>query len=452
MDAVGRQLEGAHAVQLGTDEGRGLRCPRGSMPLRHRVIAAAHELGPGVVTGAADDDPSGIATYSQAGAQFGYSLLWTMLLTFPLMSAVQLVSAHIGRVTGQGLARNLVSAFPRSMVASLIAILVVVNTINIGADLSAMGASAELVTGRGRHLFVFGFAVASVLLQLFIPYHRYARILKWMTLSLFAYVGVLLVVHTDWRAAIRGLIWPSDLGPPAVLTIVALFGTTISPYLFFWQSAQEAEEIADTPGSRPLKYAPQHAKEQFRRMRADTIAGMAFSNIISVTIILATAATLHASGITHIETAAEAAEALRPIAGRFAFLLFAVGIVGTGLLAVPVLAGSAAFAVSEVRGWKRGLEYMPAQALRFYGVIAVATLFGMGFDWISVDPVKALFWSAVLNGLAAVPLMAAMMVLVGRRSVMGPFTAAPSLLLFGWVATLVMAAAAVALIAQAALG
>jgi NRAMP (natural resistance-associated macrophage protein)-like metal ion transporter len=430
--------------------GRRTRRKARSGGLKKRLIAAAHDLGPGVITGAADDDPSGIATYSQAGAQFGYGLLWTMLLTFPLMSAVQLVSAHIGRVTGQGLARNLVSAFPKGVVLSLVGLLVVANAINIGADLSAMGASAELVTGGGRHWFVIAFAVGSMLLQLFIPYHRYARILKWMTLSLLAYVGVLLVVRTDWAAALRGLVWPSQLQGSAALTIVALFGTTISPYLFFWQSAQEAEEIVDTPGGRPLKDVPRAAKRQFRRMRVDTIIGMAFSNVIAMIIILATAATLHAHGITRIDTASEAAEALRPIAGRFAFLLFAMGIIGTGLLAVPVLAGSAAFAVSETGDWKRGLEYMPGQAMRFYGLIAGATLLGIAFDWISIDPVKALFWSAVFNGLAAVPLMGAMMVLVARRTVMGRFTAAPLLSFFGWAATAVMGAAAAALIVQVA--
>jgi Mn2+/Fe2+ NRAMP family transporter len=425
------------------------RSPR-SAGLRKRLLAAAHELGPGVVTGAADDDPSGIATYSQPGAQFGYGLLWTMLLTYPLMSAVQLVSAHIGRVTGEGLAKNLAAAFPRFVVVSLVSILVVANAINIGADLSAMGASAELVVGGGRHWFVLAFALVSVLLQLFIPYHRYARFLKWMTLSLFAYVGVLLVVHTDWRDAWRGMIWPSALNGDAILTIVALFGTTISPYLFFWQSAQEVEDIVDTPGSRPLKSAAGVATSQFKRMRLDTMVGMAFSNVVSITIILATAATLHAHGVTQINTAADAANALRPIAGPLAFLLFAMGIVGTGLLAVPVLAGSAAFAVSETGNWKRGLEYMPAQAMRFYAVIAGATLLGMSLDWISIDPIKALFWSAVLNGLAAVPIMVAMMLLVARRSVMGRYTAAPALLFFGWAATIVMGAAAIALLVQAA--
>jgi Mn2+/Fe2+ NRAMP family transporter len=372
-----------------------------------------------------------------------------MPLTLPLMSAVQLVSAHIGRVTGKGLAKNLASAFPKPLVLSLIGILVAANTINIGADLSAMGASAELVVGGGRHWFVFGFAMATVFLQLFIPYHRYARILKWLTLSLFAYVGVLVVVHTDWPAAIRGLVGVTDVGPSASLVIVALFGTTISPYLFFWQSAQEAEEIIDTR-ARPLKERPRAAKRQFKRMRVDTILGMAFSNVIAITIILATSATLHAHGVTRIDTAAQAAEALRPIAGRFAFLLFALGIIGTGLLAVPVLAGSAAFAVSEVREWKHGLEYKPGQAARFYALIAGATVLGLSFDWISVDPMKALFWSAVLNGLVAVPIMFAMMILVARRSVMGRFTAAPLLMLFGWAATLLMGAAAIALLVHAA--
>ena len=290
MDSLGSELELLRAVNPGARAAAGQMHAETSVPRRRRFIAAAHELGPGVVTGAADDDPSGIATYSQAGAQFGYGLLWTMLLTFPLMSAVQLVSAHIGRVTGQGLARNLVNAFPKAVVLFLVGLLLVVNTINIGADLSAMGASAELVVGTGRHWFVLGFAVGSVLLQLFVPYHRYARLLKWMTLSLFAYVGVVLVVHTDWEAAIQGLVWPSIFNGSAIVTIVALFGTTISPYLFFWQSAQEAEEIVDTPGSRPLRSDSRPAKQQFRRMRLDTIVGMAFSNIIAMTIILATAA------------------------------------------------------------------------------------------------------------------------------------------------------------------
>jgi NRAMP (natural resistance-associated macrophage protein)-like metal ion transporter len=409
------------------------------------LVRSVEQLGPGLVTGAADDDPSGIATYSQAGAQFGYGLMWTMVLCYPLMSAVQLVSAHIGRVTGSGLANNLVSTFPKKVVGVLVAILLIANTINIGADLSAMAASASLVAGGGEHVFVIGFAIASTLLQLFVPYHRYARILKWLTLSLFAYVAVLLVVHTDWTDALIGLVWPRDLGRDALLTIVALLGTTISPYLFFWQSSQEAEEMADS-NRKPLKRSPRSASKQFRRMRIDTLAGMAFSNAISLAIIMATAATLHRQGVTQIGSAAQAAQALRPFAGQFAFLLFAFGIIGTGFLAVPVLAGSGAFAVAEIFGWREGLEYQPQQAAGFYSIIVLATLIGVLIDWSPIDPIRALFWSAVLNGLAAVPLMAAMMIVVSSKRVMGRFTASRPLLLFGWAATLVMAVAAAAML------
>ena len=411
-------------------------------PLKQRLVEAAEGLGPGVVTGAADDDPSGIATYSQAGAQFGYGLLWTMVLTFPLMSAIQLVSARIGRVTGQGLARALIRSFPPSVVGALVTILVVANTINIGADLAAMGAAAELVVGRGGHFFTIGFALLSVGLQLFIPYDRYARFLKWLTLSLFAYVAVLFLVKVDWAAALRGLVWPSQMNEAVAVTIVAVFGTTISPYLFFWQSSQEAEEVATHADSKPLKTSPKGASKEFRRIRFDTISGMAFSNLIAIAIMTATAATLHAQGVTTIDSAADAAEALRPVAGNFAFALFALGIIGTGLLAVPVLAGSAGFAVAEARGWHAGLEFKPSQAVGFYSVIVAATVTGILLDWAPIDPIKILFWSAVLNGIVAVPLMAAMMLLVSRRSVMGRFTAPRALLIFGWAATAVMFVAA----------
>jgi NRAMP (natural resistance-associated macrophage protein)-like metal ion transporter len=414
--------------------------------LNQRIVNSLEELGPGLVTGAADDDPSGIATYSQAGAQFGYGLMWTMLLCYPLMSAVQLVSAHIGRVTGAGLANNLVGTFPKRFVGALIGILLIANIINIGADLSAMGEAATLVVGGSEHAYVLAFALVCTLLQLFLSYRRYARVLKWLTLSLFAYVAVLLVVRTDWSAALIGLVLPTDLGRDALLTIVALFGTTISPYLFFWQSAQEAEEIA-TSKQRPVKQEPRSAPGQFRRMRFDTLTGMAFSNLISLAIIMAAAATLHRQGITQIGSAAEAAEALRPVAGQFAFAFFAMGIIGTGLLAVPVLAGSAAFAVAEVFGWKEGLEYQPRQAAGFYSIIVLATLVGALIDWSPIDPMRALFWSAVLNGLAAVPLMIAMMVVVSRHKVMGRFTASPSLLAFGWAATAVMTLASGAMLA-----
>ena len=371
--------------------------------------------------------------------------MWTMLLCYPLMSAVQLVSAHIGRVTGLGLARNLAGTFPKQFVGLLIGILLIANIINIGADLSAMGEAARLVVGGSEHGFVIAIAAVSTALQLFVPYRRYASILKWLTLSLFAYVAVLLVVRTDWPAALRGLVWPGDLGKDALLTIVALFGTTISPYLFFWQSAQEAEEIA-TSRQRPIKQDPRSARRQFRRMRFDTLTGMAFSNLISLAIIMAAAATLHRQGVTQIGSAADAAAALRPVAGQFAFALFAIGIIGTGLLAVPVLAGSAAFAVAELFGWKEGLEYQPRQAAGFYSIIVAASLIGMLIDWSPIDPMRALFWSAVLNGIAAVPLMIAMMIVVSRRQVMGRFTAAPPVLVLGWAATIVMTAASAAML------
>ena len=408
-------------------------------------VESLKDLGPGLITGAADDDPSGIATYSQAGAQFGYGLLWTQVLSYPLMVAIQLVSAHLGRVTGQGLAKNLIQVFPRPVVLFLVGILLLANIINIGADLSAMAAGAQLVVGGGSHLFVILFALICVGLQLFISYQRYAEVLKWLTLSLFAYVGVVVLVHVDWRQALLRLIWPPMLGTDALLTIVALLGTTISPYLFFWQSSQEAEEIATTP-ARSLKQRPRAARKQFRRIRIDTLAGMAFSEIISIVIIIATAATLHARGTTNIQSAAEAAEALKPLAGRFASLLFALGIIGTGLLSVPVLAGSAAFAVSEVRGWKEGLEYKPQQAARFYAIIVGATFIGVAMDWSSINPIQALFWSAVLNGVCAAPIMVAMMIVAHRPEIMGRFRERAPVMIFGWAAAAVMAAASIAML------
>jgi NRAMP (natural resistance-associated macrophage protein)-like metal ion transporter len=414
--------------------------------VKRTLLEITGDIGPGVVTGAADDDPSGIATYSQAGAQFGYGLLWTMLLTYPLMAAVQLVSAHIGRVTGAGLAKNIGRALPHWIVSLLVTILLIANIFNIGADLSAMAASAQLVVGGSSHVYVILFALVCVGLQLFVSYRRYAEVLKWLTLSLFAYVGVILLVHIDWPQALVGMVWPREFGSAALLTIVAVFGTTISPYLFFWQSSQEAEEIATT-NQRALKDAPTAVRRQYRRIRIDTVFGMAFSNIIALAIMLATAATLHAQGVTNIGSAAEAAEALQPIAGRFAFLLFAIGIIGTGLLAVPVLAGSAAFAVGETRGWKTGLEYKPLQAARFYAIIVAATFIGVALDWSNLNPIKALFWSAVLNGVSAVPIMAAMMVVASSRKIMGHLHERRGLLTFGWAATAVMALASGAMLA-----
>jgi NRAMP (natural resistance-associated macrophage protein)-like metal ion transporter len=417
-----------------------------SLRRRLRSIALFEQLGPGLVTGAADDDPSGIATYSQAGAQFGFGLLWTMVLTYPLMSAIQLVSAHIGRVTGCGLAKNLGEVLPRWFVNTLVGLLFVTNTINIGADLAAMGEAAHLVVGFGDHFFTILFAVGSLGLQLFISYRRYVRFLKWLTLALFAYVAVVFMVKLDWHAAAMGLIWPQQpFSREVIVTIVAIFGTTISPYLFFWQSAQEVEEVQHDPKAKPLTEAPRQAPREFKRMRLDTFFGMGVSNLVAISIMVATAATLHVAGKTDIQTAADAASALQPIAGQFAFILFGLGIIGTGLLAVPVLAGSAAYAIGETRGWPCGLAHKPWEAVGFYTVIGAATLLGVAIDWSPIDPMKALFWSAVLNGVIAVPMMAAMMFVASRHKQMGRFTANLPLKIFGWTATVVMAVAVIAM-------
>ncbi|WP_297506545.1 NRAMP family divalent metal transporter [uncultured Caulobacter sp.] len=426
-----------------------------SLRRRIRSIALFEQLGPGLVTGAADDDPSGIATYSQTGARFGYGLLWTLLLTYPLMSAIQLVSGQIGRVTGQGLARNMAAVIPPWAVTGLVALLFAANTINIGADLAAMGAAGQLLAGGGAHLFTIGFALASLLLQMFVPYKKYVRILKWLTLVLFAYVAVALVVKLDWTAVARGLFIPDPRlfgSKEAITTIVAVFGTTISPYLFFWQSAQEVEEVAHDPKAKPLKQAPSQARPELKRLRLDTFFGMAVSNLIALAIMIATAATLHASGQHQIGTAADAARALEPAAGKFAFLLFALGIVGTGLLSVPVLAGSAAYAVGETRGWSCGLDHKPWEAVGFYAVIGAATVLGVAIDLLRIDPIKALFWSAVINGVIAAPMMVVLMLVVSRRDQMGRFIAGPLMKTFGWLATAVMAAATLAMVVVLATG
>lgn len=403
-------------------------------------------LGPGLITGAADDDPSGIATYSQAGAQFGLNMLWSMVFLYPLMSAIQMVSARIGRVTGQGLAANMGRLFPRPVVTLLVGMLFIANTINIGADLAAMGAAAALVLDGSRHLFTIGFALLSLALQLALPYQRYVRYLKWLTLALFAYFGVVLTVEIDWgEVALRTVTPQLALTGATATMVVAIFGTTISPYLLFWQASEEVEEEQGDPTTKPLIHRPADARAQLRRIRWDTFAGMAFSNLVAFSIILTTAVTLHAQGVTDIQTSADAAEALRPIAGDFAFALFGLGIIGTGLLAVPVLAGSAAYAVCESQGWKTGLAYKPREAVGFYTVIGLATLIGVAVNFSSLDPIKALFWSAVLNGVVAVPLMAAMMIIVSRRDKMGEFVAPLPLRLVGWFATACMGAAAVAM-------
>lgn len=417
--------------------------------LRSRVHSAPllGQLGPGLITGAADDDPSGIATYSQAGAQFGFNLLWTLPLTFPLMVAIQMVSALIGRVTGRGLAYNMGQVMPRRLVLSLLVLLFAANTINLGADLAAMGESARLVTGINQHVATLLFALLSLGLQLFIAYRRYARFLTVLTFSLFAYVAVLFFLHLNWADIGAGLIGlHPNLSGDAATTIVAVFGTTISPYLFFWQSSQEVEEVDQKPDEHPLLEKPAEAPAAIERIRIDTITGMAVSNLVSIAIMIATAATLHPHGITNINTAAEAAHALEPFAGRFAFALFALGIIGTGLLAIPVLAGSAAYAVAEALDWKTGLDNMPWQARGFYSVIGAAVILGLGIDWSPLDPIKALYWSAVINGVIAVPMMAALMYVANHHGKMGEFRVGWLLGGLGWVSTAVMAAAAMTMV------
>ncbi len=404
-------------------------------------------LGPGLITGASDDDPSGIATYSQAGAQFGYDLGWIMLFSLPLMCAIQEISARIGRVTGRGIAGNLRLHYARPVVFGLVGLLLVANTINLGADLGAMAAAIQLVIGGPALLYVGLLALLSIGLEIFVRYSRYVSVLKWLTLSLFAYVGVALVVHIPWGHVVTRLLIPHPTWSAAYLTIVvAIFGTTISPYLFFWQAEEEVEEVKERTGARPLIRAPDQAFAEFKRIRWDTYLGMAFSNLVALFVIVTTAATLNAHGVTDIQTSAQAAEALRPVAGPLVFAVFALGIVGTGLLALPVLAGSAAYAIGEAVGAHVGLARKLGRARFFYGVIVAATLVGAGLNFTPLDPIKALFWTAVINGVVAVPIMAMILLMGARRDVMGDFVLPRGLKALGWVTTAVMAAAAAGMI------
>ncbi|WP_422314121.1 NRAMP family divalent metal transporter [Roseiarcus sp.] len=405
-------------------------------------------MGPGLITGASDDDPSGIATYSQAGAQFGYTMGWTLLFTYPLMCAIQLISAEMGRVTGRGLAGNIRRHYPAWLLYPLVGLLVVANTINLGADLGAMAAALHLLIDGPTVVYIAGFALLTVVAEVFITYARYASALRWLTLSLFAYVGSVFVVGVPWLNAARNLVLPNMSLTGGYLTVVvAVLGTTISPYLFFWQAAEEVEDERQDPAAKPLLKAPQQAPAQMARMQIDTLVGMGFSNIIALFIMLTTAATLNAHGVIDIQTSSQAAEALRPIAGRFAFTIFALGIVGTGLLAVPVLAGSAAYAVGEALRWRVGLAQRPGRAPAFYGAIALATLIGASLNFTPLDPIKALFWSAVINGVAAVPIMVMIMLMASRKEVMGQFALRPLLKAFGWLATAVMTVAAIGMFA-----
>ncbi len=401
-------------------------------------------LGPGLITGASDDDPSGIGTYSQAGAQLGYGIGWTMLLTYPLMAAIQEISARIGRTTGHGIAGNLCRHYPGWLLHSIVGLLFIANTINIGADLGAIADAIGLLVGGPVLIYVVGFGSFCAILQVFMAYQPYVAVLKWLTLALFAYFGTVMVVHVPWGEAMRGLLLPTFLPDAAFwTTVVAVLGTTISPYLFFWQAAQEAEDVHVEPERKPLVKAPHQGPHAIERIRVDTYVGMAFSNLVALAIIVATAATLHAAGITDVETSSQAAEALRPVAGPLAFSLFALGIVGTGLLAVPVLAGSAAYAISEARKWPVGLGRKPEKAKEFYATLAIATMLGVALNFSPINPIKALYWSAVINGIVAVPIMVAMMHMTGNRRIMGTFHLHDGLRLVGWITTAVMAAAAV---------
>ena len=404
-------------------------------------------LGPGLITGAADDDPSGIATYSQAGAQFGVNMLWSVVITYPLMTAIQTICARIGRVTGKGLGANMAAIMPRWLVTILVMLLFVANVVNIGADLAAMGAAARLVVGGNEVFYAIVFAILSLIAQVWIPYDSYVHVLKWLTMALFAYVGVLFTVHIDWLAVAEGTVWPKLVwNRDAFTVIVAVFGTTISPYLFFWQTAEEVEDTDLKANDGPLLAFPDEAPAELDRIATDNYVGMGYSNLIAFFIVLTTAVTLNKAGITDIQTSAQAAEALRPIAGEFAFLLFSLGILGTGLLALPVLTGSSAYAIGDVLGWKIGLEQTLSNAKAFYAVIGLGYCLGLLMLVLPIDPIKALFWSAVLNGVIAVPLMVAIMLVVSNRAHLGKFVAPPVLAAFGWLATAVMAAAAIAML------
>jgi NRAMP (natural resistance-associated macrophage protein)-like metal ion transporter len=404
------------------------------------------KLGPGLVSGAADDDPSGIGTYAQAGASLGYGLLWTMWLTFPLMVAIQMISARIGRVTGHGLATNIGEHISRQLLLAIVALLFVANTINIGADIAAMGAAARLLVGGSPLAYALGLGILSLLLQIFIPFDSYAPLLKFLALALFAYVATILFVKVPWgEVAYRSFVPQIALNSSTLMMIVAVFGTTISPYLFFWQASHEVEEVNASSVEQPLKQKSAHAKPQLERITIDTVTGMALSNIVAFFIMVTTAAVLHAKGVTDIQTSAQAAQALQPVAGKFAFALFAAGIIGTGMLAVPVLAASTAYAAAECFGWPLGLQRRWTQARGFYAVIAAGMVCGMALGFTPIDPVKALVWSAVINGAIAVPIMAAVMHIASMRRAMGTFVVPWPLRLFGWLATAAMAAAVLAM-------
>jgi len=403
-------------------------------------------VGPGLITGVADDDPSGIATYSQAGAQFGLEMLWTLPVCFPLMGAIQSICARIGRVTGKGLAANIKANYPPFVLRSIVLLLLIANTINIAADVAAMGEVTELVTHIERHVATLILVLVSLALQVFVPYHRYVSYLKWLTLSLIAYFVVVFIVPVPWGKVALHTVWPRfklDAGAAAVIT--GIFGTTISPYLFFWQASEEVEDMKIRHG-KPLTRDQLAAGKELRRIKWDTWSGMFFSDLTSYFIVLTTGVTLYVAGVRDINTAAQAARALQPLAGEFAYLLFALGILGVGLIGVPVLAGSAAYGLSEAMGWKEGLELKATDARGFYGVIAVSVLAALVIQFTPVDPMKALFWSAVINGVVAVPLLVVIVHLASKRSLMGKFVPSRPIIVLGWIGVAVMGLAALGML------
>lgn len=434
--AIAERVGACHTTVMSPDE-----AALSSEHRRPRSLLSA--LGPGLITGAADDDPSGIGTHSQVGAQFGYGLAWTFVLSFPLMVVIQEIAAEIGRVTGAGIARNLRRHYPRVILYAMVSLLLVANIVNLGADLSAMGAALALLAGGKPGLYTLLFGIVCIALEVGLSYPQYSAVLKWATLSLFTYVAVVIVAHVPWGHALRSLIVPELQFNAAYATaFVAILGTTISPYLFFWQAGQEIEE-QHRHHAKPLCITPKAAGPELKRIRIDTLTGMAFSTLISLAIVFATAATLHANGVRDIATSSQAAEALRPIAGQFAFAMFAVGIIGTGLLAVPVLAGSAAYAVTEMAGQAGSLDAKPLSAKLFYATIAVTTLAGASLNFVGIDPARALYWAAVVNGILAGPLMIMMMLIVRNPRAMGRLTVSKRQQILGWLATIVMIAASV---------
>jgi len=412
-----------------------------------------NRLGPGLITGAADDDPSGIATYSQVGAQFGFAMLWTMLFTFPLMAAIQEICARLGRITGVGIAANLKKCYPRPVVYGVILVLSIANIFNLGADISAMAAASQLLFGGIASLYALLFGVLSLTLQIFFPYRRYVGYLRFLTWSLFAYVGTAFVVHVPWQTVLRSTLIPSiSFEATYLMALVGVLGTTISPYLFFWQTSQEAEEVRIDKKEAPLKKKPSRALMHFRRIALDTRIGMAFSNLIAFFIILTTAATLHTSGNSGpIQSSADAAMALRPLAGNLAFSLFAMGIVGTGMLAVPVLAGSTAYAVSEAFRWQASLEHKPHEASKFYLVLSGATIMGLLLNFLGIDPLRSLFLSAVVNGVVAAPLMIMIMLMSEREKIVRQFRLPLYLRIGGWTAAAIMLLASLFFLVSAVL-